>query len=180
MRIYPEEKLKKFAETYTALCKADDILIFKVLFEHMVFPRRNWEGEYEEPLFIPHGHKLGCSSLLTASGKWCCAPFTQGLWKLQHLTRMRACVCTFCPLLRNLTFLNWYQNLLQCHCFGLLPCFLGRSLEWLIAPEAGAETSMVVKSAVQPLSAEDQAHKQSIFLRGCKVTLPSSPKRSLG
>lgn len=70
---------------------------FKVFFEHTVFPQENWEGkyevckgEYEESLFIPHGHKLGCSSLLMVSWKWSGAPFTQGLWKLQHLTRMRA------------------------------------------------------------------------------------------
>lgn len=76
------------------------------------FPRETGKGSMES-LFIPHENKLGCSSLLMVSGKWCCAPFIPGLWKLQHLTRMKACICTFCvcPLcLGNLTFLNWSQH----------------------------------------------------------------------
>lgn len=79
-----------------------------------------------------------------------------------------------------MTFKNCSQHPLHVIALGFFSCLLGRPLKWLIAPEARAETSMAVKRDVQPVSAGDQAHKQSICLRRGKITLPSSPKGSMG
>lgn len=89
------------------------------------------------------------------------------------------CLYLLSSLLGEPGFFKMFSASFACHCFGLLPCFLDRSLAWLIATEAGAETSIVVKSAVQPLSSEDQAHKQSICLWRDKITRASS-KGSIG
>lgn len=124
------------------------------------FPR-NWEGEYEESVYSPWSQTR---VQLPPDGLWevmLCSLYPRSVKTATSQKNEGLCLYLLClsSLLGELDFFKLISASFACHCFGLLPCFLGRSLEWLIAPEAGDENSMVVKSAVQPLSAEDQAHK---------------------